>query len=233
MICRTVHLNINLVKLVLIVCLFVGATAAQALSARAASRAPDANTVLLAAASPFEDMTEFALQGDQDGIDRALQAYSTQSARVDRILPPPLRTQLHARTAAIAKAHRATDHAGVAINAVEAYGLLVQALRPEQLKVPVEVANLDYAGFKLKVLMHGSTKDWPAARALSRQARTDWSAIQARVTDKGLQDAMNVTIDGMQQATRQWRNGRARRRSRSSAGRSAGNLLRVCAEVSR
>lgn len=87
------------------------------------------------------------------------------------------------------------------MNAVEAYGILVQALQPRTMKVPVEVARLDYAGFKLKVLMHGGPKDWSMATAVSRNASADWSAIKARVTDQGLKDAMDVAIDGMRQAT--------------------------------
>lgn len=157
--------------------------------------------VLLLAASPFEDMTEFALDGNVAGIDRASKTYSGQSARVDAALSPGQRGRLHARIAAIATARGVADNAGIAMNAVEAYGILVEALQPARMEVPVEVARLDYAGFKLKVLMHGTSKDWPAARAVSRMASADWSAIKARVADRGLQDAMDVATHGMHQAT--------------------------------
>ncbi|MCY7354042.1 MAG: hypothetical protein LH470_02980 [Lysobacter sp.] len=146
-------------------------------------------------------MTEFALDGNQAGIDRSLKAYSHQSMRVDGVLSTSQRVRLHARTAAIAKTRRTADFAGVAMNAVEAYGVLVQALRPERLTVPVEVARLDYAGFKLKVLMQQGTSDWPSARVVARNASMDWSAIRKRVRDPSLQDAMDVDIAGMRRAT--------------------------------
>lgn len=186
----------------LIVTAFVaGNVGAQPTHAASPPVSRDANAVLLSAASPFEDMTEFALDDNVAGIDRASKTYSGQSARVDAVLSPGQRGRLHARIAAIAKARGIADNAAIAMNAVEAYGILVGALRPAGMKVPAEVARLDYAGFKLKVLMHGASKDWPAARAVAQGADVDWSAVKARVTDKGLRDAMDVATQGMQQAT--------------------------------
>lgn len=169
----------------------------------AAPTLPDGpNVALLAGASPFEDMTESALNNDAAGVDKALKAYLQHSARVDAALSADQRQGLETRIDAIGKARGAGDFSGVALNAVEAYGTLVAALQPQGLKVPVQVSNLDYAGFKLKVLMHGTASDWSGARAGAQQADADWSAIKADVAgNPGLLDAMNVAVDGMNQAT--------------------------------
>lgn len=160
------------------------------------------NAVLLAGASPFEDMTEFALNNDAAGVDKALKAYSQHSAQDDAALSADQRQGLQTRIDAIGKARGTDDFSGVALNAVEAYGTLVAALQPQGLKVPVQVSNLDYAGFKLKVLMHGTASDWSGARAVAKQAHADWSAIKADVAgNPGLLDAMTVAVDGMTQAT--------------------------------
>lgn len=202
----------NTLRLLAITAIVAGAACSQSAQpppaalpaiAPAATTAPgDSNAVLLAAASPFEDMTEFALNSDPAGVDKARNAYSQHSAQVDAALDADQRRRLQTRIDAIDKGRDASDFSAVALDAVEAYGILVAALKSQGLKVPVQVANLDYAGFKLKVLMHGTASDWPGAHAVARQADADWSAIKADVTgNPGLLDAMNVAVDGMTQAT--------------------------------
>ena len=80
--------------------------------------------------------------------------------------------------AAIRRAESKGDHHSVALNAVEAYRVLVEALNPNGLVVPIQVAKLDYVGFRLKVLLAVSPPDWPAIQKPAKQPRafgTPWS----------------------------------------------------------
>ena len=62
------------------------------------------NQVLLAAASPFEDLTEFALAHDTRGMRQALKAYGEQAAAVNKVLSVPARQEMAALLAAIRRA---------------------------------------------------------------------------------------------------------------------------------
>jgi hypothetical protein len=160
------------------------------------------NQVLLAAASPLEDLTEFALANDIPGMRQALKAYGDQAAAVDQVLAPPARREMAARLAAIRRAESKGDNQEVAMNAVEAYGVLVESLDPIGLVVPMQVARLDYSGFKLKVLLAATPLDWPAMQKTVEEAGGLWYALEPRVGDKALRDAVKAVLAGLQQATR-------------------------------
>ena len=158
------------------------------------------NEVLLSAASPFEDLTESALAGNRKGMQAALKAYDEQAAKVSQVLSPKARHDLELLVAVIKKAEQRADSESIARNSVEAYRTLIESLDAGSLRVPLQVSLLDYAGFKLKVLLHAKSPDWPALRKTAKEAQQYWTAIKSRVTDKGLQDAVDTAIMGMNKA---------------------------------
>jgi hypothetical protein len=160
------------------------------------------NQVLLAAASPFEDLTEFALANDTPGMQQALKTYGEQAAAVNKVLSAPARREMAALLAAIRRAESKGAHQEVALNSVEAYRVLVESLDPNSLVVPIQVAKLDYVGFRLKVLLAASPAEWPAIQTASEAAGRYWHELEPRVGDKGLRDAVKTVIAGLQQATR-------------------------------
>jgi hypothetical protein len=155
---------------------------------------------LLAAASPFEDLTEFALAADTRGMQQALKAYGEQAAAVNKVLSAPARQEMAALLVAIGRAESKGAHQEVALNSVEAYRLLVESLDPNGLVVPIQVAKLDYVGFRLKVLLAASPAEWPAIQTASEAAGRYWRELEPRVADKGLRDAVKTVIAGLQQA---------------------------------
>jgi hypothetical protein len=159
------------------------------------------NQVLLAAASPFEDLTEAALAHDARGMRQALKAYGDQAAAVDKVLSVPARREMASLLAAIRRAESQGDSQAVALNSVEAYRVLVESLDPNDLVVPIQVAKLDYAGFRLTVLLAASPPDWPAIQKTGEEATGQWHALEPRVGDKGLRDAVKTMLTGLRQAT--------------------------------
>ena len=158
------------------------------------------NRVLLAAASPFEDLTEFALANDTRGMRQALKAYGDQAAAVDKVLSVPARREMAALLAAIRRAESKGDNQEVALNSVEAYRVLVESLDPNGLVVPTQVSKLDYVGFKLKVLLAASPPDWPAIQTTIDAAGRHWHELEPRVGDKALRDAVKAMLGGLHQA---------------------------------
>ena len=159
------------------------------------------NQVLLAAASPFEDLTEFALANDTQGMRNALKAYGDQAAAVDNVLSVPARREMASLLAAIRRAESKGDNQEVALNSVEVYRVLVESLDPNGLVVPTQVSKLDYVGFKLKVLLAASPPDWPAIQTTIDAAGRYWHELEPQVGDKGLRDAVKAVLAGLHQAT--------------------------------
>jgi hypothetical protein len=159
------------------------------------------NQVLLTAASPLEDLTEFALANDTPGMRQALKAYGDQAAAVNQVLSPQARLEMASLLARIRQAEQKGDNQSVALNAVEAYRVLVESLDPNGLVVPIQVSRLDYSGFKLKVLLAATPPDWSAIQKTVEEAGGLWYALEPRVGDKALRDAVKAVLAGLNQAT--------------------------------
>jgi hypothetical protein len=201
------HLRCWRLKRLVVAALVVGLPAAGSFNLKVAAAARQggvsgSNQVLLAAASPFEDLTESALANDSQGMRQALKAYSGQAERVNRVLSGPARREMAALLARIRRAEAQGAYQEAALNSVEAYRLLVDSLNPNGLVVPIQVAKLDYVGFKLKVLLAASPPDWPAIQKTSEEANGQWHALEPRVRDKGLSDALKTMLAGLNRATR-------------------------------
>lgn len=165
-----------------------------------AGDAAKANATLLRASSPFEDMVEFALARNDASIAKSLKAADSHAAAVREALPTAAAAQFDTMLQALHKAATAKEHHAVAMSAVEVFRLLIDNLEAGSLKVPKEVSLLDYAGFKLHVLAAAPQPDWGAMRRTVEDAAEWWAAIKSKVTDKGLRDAFNSTVRGLQEA---------------------------------
>ena len=131
---------------------------------------------------------------------QALKAYEDQAAAVNKVLSVPTRRNgLVARRNQSGRIER--RQSGVALNSVEAYRVLVESLDPNSLVVPAQVSKLDYVGFRLKVLLAASPPDWPAIQTTLEAAGRHWHALEPRVGDKGLRDAVKAVLAGLHQAT--------------------------------
>jgi len=78
--------------------------------------------------------------------------------------------------------------------------VLIDNLEAGSLTIPKEVSLLDYAGFKLHVLAAAPQPDWGAMRRMVDDVVGWWAAIKSKVSDKGLRDAFNSTVIGLQEA---------------------------------
>jgi hypothetical protein len=132
---------------------------------------------------------------------QALKACGDQAAAVDKVLSEPARREMAASLAAIRRAESKGDNQEVALNSVEAYRVLVESLDPNGLVVPIQVSKLDYAGFRLKVLLAASPPDWPAIQTAIEVAGRQWHKLEPRVGDKGLRDGVKAVLAGLHQAT--------------------------------
>jgi hypothetical protein len=155
------------------------------------------NDQLLAAASPFEDLTEYALAGNEAGIAQSLRACDQQKSQVNRLLSPKARAQLEQLISTMKQAQIQGSNEQIALKAVAAYRVLIESLDARHLIVPLQVSLLDYVGFRMQVLLHLKPIDWSGVQRTADEAKQHWRAIESRVADKNLHTAMTTTIDGM------------------------------------
>ena len=123
---------------------------------------------------------------------------------VGRITLSPDRKQaLDTLVTAMRSAWTRADRSAMGVQAIDAFRLLQEAMPRGPKAIPVQVDQLDYAGFKVKALLSSSSVDWAQVSNTVREASTWWSSIEVRTADVTLKDAMNRTILGMKAAADQ------------------------------
>jgi hypothetical protein len=167
-----------------------------------ANQAINANEVLLSAMSPFEDMIEFALAESHSDVSKALAAADQQAPGVKTVLPALAASQFDTLMARLHRAATEKDHHKTASSAVEIFRLLIDNLQAKDLKEPKEVSLLDYAGFKLRVLAAARNPDWKDIRRTVGEAAGWWNTIGSKVSQKGLRDAFDTSIRGLDDAAK-------------------------------
>jgi hypothetical protein len=174
------------------------ALAAALLLVGAAARAEDAGPKLLAAAEPFETLTEESFSAKAGQLDRRIAAAETAAGQVHALLPADGQGALDRELAAIRTARQANDRAGIALAAVEGYRVLVSAAPPG--KVPTEVSLLDYSGFRYDADLKAKPVRWPDMQEATHFASQQWDAIAGRVQDARLAKRVTAALQAMQAA---------------------------------
>ncbi len=160
------------------------------------------NGALLAATSPFEDIAEFAIAKNDSAIQKQLVIADKHVAKVKSAMTAERFSAFESlfkklKTLAAEKSYRQA-----ADTSVELFRQLIECLDASKLEVPQEVSLLDYAGFKIHVLTATESPDWSAIQKTTDDASKWWSELKGKVTNTKLQDAVNSTIRGLQEAAR-------------------------------
>ena len=183
----------------LILALLIG-VAGPPSAAKSAHSKPD---VLSQASEIAEQLSESAPTVDAAAFAKSMSDLSALNARLSTSLSPVRQKALNAFVAGIRGAWTAGDRSALAVQSIEAYRLLQEALPRGPRAVPVQVALLDYVGFKVNALLAPSSTDWDRIADTVREAQTWWTAIEPHTSDATLKEGMNRTLLGMKEAADQ------------------------------
>lgn len=183
----------------LVLALLIGAA-----STAVAARSTHVPTDALAHASEIaEQLSENAPSIDAAAFKKVMADIDALATRLAKALSPDRKKALDALVTGIRDAWAAGDRSAVGVQSIEAYRLLQEAIPRGPKAVPVQVAQLDYVGFKVNALLSSSSVTWAQVSATVREASTWWLAIEPRVGDATLKEAMRRTLLGMQEAADQ------------------------------
>jgi hypothetical protein len=65
---------------------------------------------------------------------------------------------------------------------------------------PIEVAMMDYAGFKLSILAAVPAPDWATIAATAKESDGSWSALGKKVSDASIRNLVGAIQDGLKAA---------------------------------
>lgn len=162
------------------------------------------NNTLLKATGPFEDMVGPALARDDKGVAKMLAEADQEADAVKKVLPAEAVRNFDELLKSLHKAAAAKDALAVAQSAVKVFRLLVDNLKADTLKIPIEVSLLDWAAYQLQVLAAVEKPDWEAMRKVAADAEKWWKAIaRSKVTEKNLRATVTTAINGLKNATQE------------------------------
>ncbi|MEO9079912.1 MAG: hypothetical protein ABI268_11460, partial [Rhodanobacter sp.] len=115
--------------------------------------------ILLAAAEPFENLTEMAFSSNWPKIDHTINEAKRLAAGAQAFLPQDAVAAMDAHLTAMTAARQKKNRADMALSSIEVYRVLVSSVSAGT-KIPVQVSLLDYSGFRYDADLKSSPIRW-------------------------------------------------------------------------
>ncbi len=162
----------------------------------------DANaSAFLAAAEPFETLTEQAPTAPAAKLPTLISDAKKAADGVAPALGAPAKSALMDHLSAVDAAQKSNDRTGIALAAVEGYRTLVESASDTG-KVPKAVSLLDYSGFRYQADLSAKPVRWGDMAQAVAFAEGQWNGIAARVTDTALKADFDKSVADMAAAAK-------------------------------
>lgn len=156
---------------------------------------------LLAAAEPFEGLTESAFTDPAAKLDASITIAERAAQSVRDALPTQAYAQLDAKLAEVRRARRANNRADLALASIEGYRILVSAV-PGAPVVPIDVSLLDYAGFRYNANTQATPPRWDDMTRATDFARQRWSSLENKQLPASLGRRLVESLVAMESAAK-------------------------------
>ena len=170
-----------------------------AVAATAPAAALTPSERLLAAAEPFEKLTEIAFSAQLADIDKTIAEARSAVDSVKSLLPSDRSTGIARQFADIDRARIGEDRAGLALASIEIYRAIVSSV-PSGTKVPSAVSLLDYAGFRYQADLKAAPIRWQDMNDALAFARTQWALAAPRLGKDPIAAKFEQTLVKMEKA---------------------------------
>ena len=159
------------------------------------------NAILVNAMSPYEDLTEYALAGNETKVKQAIASLNGSVAEIRDSISVRAVQALEANIKEMQAAESKAAFPEIALLSVDSYKVIAGELDQSPLDVPIQVVNLDYVGFRIHALLKQEKIDWRLVSETADEGKGQWKEIEKRVSDNGLHDSVNTAIEGLEYAS--------------------------------
>jgi hypothetical protein len=180
---------------------FAEATAFAGVPAQRATSVDARQKLLDDVASLNEDLVEFALDGNAVKIGETANAIEASMPKLRAAVPAATFTAIESRVREQRTGVKTGNGTATALASVELYRLLQEAIDPRSRTVPVQVALLDYAGFKILALAKGGAVPWASIDATVKEAASFWKPVEPRIGSVALRNMMGSIMTGLVDAS--------------------------------
>lgn len=156
--------------------------------------------------SPFEDMTEYALDGNYGGVLNSLDAI--KKARSDMLFKSAFETKnyikLEKKIDLLQKNITHKNYKKIALLSTEIFNDNINNFRyANGVKEQIAIERLDYMGFEILALLYQDNRDYARLDTTLAQTKEVWIALRSKVKDKNIIDSFDLLFKGLQISSKQ------------------------------
>ena len=150
--------------------------------------------------SPFEDMTEFALEKDDAGIMKSLT--KVEDANKEQLFSKHLTKEsiavLNDKLDELQGLIKQKDYEHIALASTEIFEYNASNfMDSKKIETQIRIEHLDYMGFKVLALLNQKKIDWQNIEQTISKVEKEWLALSPSVTDSNLKDSFELLFSGL------------------------------------
>ncbi len=154
---------------------------------------------LLAAAEPFENLTEMVASAPWAKIDKTIHQAERAASGARQALPQSAAVKVDQHLAALRSARAQQNRTDLAISSIEVYRVLVSSVS-DNARIPRQVSLLDYSGFRYNTDLKASPIRWDDMVQVMDFAHQQWAVISPRLKEVPVAKRFEKSLDGMDRA---------------------------------
>lgn len=150
--------------------------------------------------SPFEDMTEFALDKNDEGVTKSLVKVEQAIAGnvfVKNLTPESMKS-LTSKIEELKEFIKQKKYGQIALAATDIFEYNISNfIDTKKIENQIQIEHLDYMGFKVLALLHQDKIDWKNIEQTISSVQKEWLVLSPKVKDNNLKDSFEYLFEGL------------------------------------
>ena len=150
--------------------------------------------------SPFEDMTEFALDKNDGGVSESLTKVEDAIAGniFTKNLTPESIKLLTSKIEKLKEYIKQKNNGQIALAASEIFEYNISNfIDTKKIENQIQIEHLDYMGFKILALLNQAKIDWKNIEQTIASVQKEWLILSPNVKDSNLKDSFEYLFEGL------------------------------------
>ncbi len=150
--------------------------------------------------SPFEDMTEFALNKSDEGISKSLNKVETavKEGVFAKNLTPESYKSLNSKIEQLKGYANTKNYEQVALTSTDIFEYNTSNfVDTKKIQNQIRIEHLDYMGFKVLALLNQKNVNWQAIEQTIEGVKKEWLALSPEIKDNNLKDSFEYLFEGL------------------------------------
>jgi len=155
--------------------------------------------------SPFEDMTEYALDRDMSGMKKGYKNIENieDNALLKQTIPSTEFKMLSQNIEKLETYIDNADYTHVALLSSSMFNNCVTNFKyKNNIQDQIHIEHLDYMGFRLLALLNEQNINYTQMSKVIANAKINWNAIKEKIKDENSVDAFNLLFQGLQESVK-------------------------------